>query len=204
MKKYLILWFILLFVIKCTPENHFAKDPLINAYKVDNDKLNKEIIKDSLNYFLYKYNRKWSIQNKQKCIDVLYCGQQEFNIDYKIIMALISIESRYNITAIGQNKNSKDFGLCQQNSKYINYRYKKVEPILKQYKIKYTNSKFDIAKNIFSCYMLLRNTNDYYDLILFRDFIASYNVGVRGIKQNHTQQIANKYYERFLKEYLSI
>jgi hypothetical protein len=203
MKKWLILWFILLLIVKCTPEKNTI-DPLINAYKVDSTKLNKEIIKDNLNVFLNKYNRNWSLQNKQKCIDALYCGQQEYSIDYKIVMSIIAIESEYKITAIGKNKNSKDFGLCQINSKYINYRYKKVEPILDYYKIKYTNSKFDISKNIFSCYALLRNTNNYYDLILFRDFIASYNIGVRGVKQEHTQQIADRYYERFLQEYLSI
>jgi hypothetical protein len=80
MKKWLILWFILLLIVKCTPEKNTI-DPLINAYKVDSTKLNKEIIKDNLNVFLNKYNRNWSLQNKQKCIDALYCGQQEYSID---------------------------------------------------------------------------------------------------------------------------
>jgi len=205
MRKFLILWFIILLVVKCSNEKSITIDPLINAYKVDNVKLDKSIIKDSLNHFLHKYNRKWSQENKQKCIDALYYGQQEFDIDYKIVMSLISIESQYRIVVIGKNKNgSKDFGLSQQNSRYIKQRYRAAEEYLNKYKIKYSNSNFDISKNIFSCYMLLRDTNEYGNLILFRDYIASYNVGIRGIRQEHTQKIADKYFNKFMKELLSI
>ena len=205
MRKYLILWFIILLVVKCSNEKSITVDPLINTYKVDNTKLNKSIIEDSLNYFLHKYKRKWSNENKQKCIDALYYGQQEWNIDYKIVMSLISIESQYRIVVIGKNKNgSKDYSLTQQNSKYIKYRYKATEEYLNHYKIKYTNSNFDIGKNIFACYMLLRDTNEYGNLIMFRDYIASYNVGIRGVRLGHMQETADVYYSKFLKEYLSI
>jgi len=209
MRKFLILWFIILLVVKCSNEKSITIDPLINAYKVDNVKLDKSIIKDSLNHFLHKYNRKWSQENKQKCIDALYYGQQEFDIDYKIVMSLISIESQYRIVVTGKNirrgkVKSIDYGLTQQNSKYIKQRYKSTEEYLNKYKIKYTNSNFDIGKNIFSCYMLLRDTNEYGSLIMFRDYIASYNVGIRGIRQEHTQKIADKYFNKFMKELLSI
>ena len=207
MRKYIIIWFMLLLIVKCTTEDKskFLTDPLINTYKVDELKLTKSIIKDDLNYFLHKYKRNWSKENKNKCIDALYYGQQEWSIDYKIVMSLISIESQYRIVVTGRNRNgSKDFGLTQQNSRYVKQRYRATENFLNDYKIKYTNSNFDIGKNIFACYMLLRNTSEYYDLILFRDFIASYNVGVRGVRLDHMQKTADVYYSKFLKEYLSI
>ena len=209
MRKYLILWFVILLVVKCSPEQQTIVDPLINTYKVDNTKLTKSIIKDDLNYFLHKYNRHWSKANKNKCINALYYGQQEWNIDYKIVMAIISVESQYKIAVKGKNirkgkVKSIDYGLCQQNSKYIKQRYKATEQYLDKYKIKHTNSNFDIGKNIFSCYKLLRSTSDFHDLILFRDFIASYNVGVRGVKLVHMQKTADIYYSKFLVEYLGI
>jgi len=200
MKKYLILWFIILLVVKCGYKEEFRTDPLINSYKVDSVKLTKDIIKSDLNYFLHKYNRKWSQENKKKCIDALYYGQQQFDIDYKIILSIISVESQFNIYAKGRNRNSIDFGLCQINSKYLKHRYKDSEFYLKQYKIKYNDSKYDISKNIFSAFIYLRDISSYSDLIQFSDYISAYNRGVEGSKR----RTDNKYYELFLKEYLSI
>ena len=166
-------------------------------------------IKDDLNHFLKKYKQNWTDKNRNHCINILYCGQQEFQIDYKIILGLIATESEFRITV--QRKNirkgrvkSVDFGLTQQNSRYYKDRYRATIPYLKQYRIKYTDSKFDMAKNIFSCYMILSDTNKYGNLIHFKDFIASYNVGVHGTKHDYMQKTIDEYYNRFMKNYMEI
>lgn len=205
MKKFIILWFVILFLIRCSSEQNITnyrmeKDPLINSYQIDSEKIEKQTIKNHLNYFLTKYNRHWSKQNKEKCVDILYKGQKEFNIDHKIVLSIISIESQFNIKAIGKNKKSIDYGLTQQNSKYLKQRYKNAEQYLKEFKIKYTDSNFDIGKNIVSCFVYLHDINEYSDLIQFSDYITAYNQGVKGCKRNND----NRYYEKFMKEYLSI
>jgi hypothetical protein len=204
MKRFLILWFMLLFIIKCSTEETKV-DPIQFAYKLDKNQISKSIIKDDLNYFLNKYNRNWSKQDKEKFINVVYIGSKEFDINPKIIMAIVSVESRYNVKAVGKNIRKKkvksiDYGLCQINSKYIKQRYKATEEYLKANNIKYTDSKFDIGKNVFSCYMYLRSIHDYSDLIHFQDYITAYNQGVRGAKRNND----SRYYEKFMREYLSI
>ena len=200
MKKLYVLCFVCLFICGCTVKEIPKKDPLINAYKVDDMLLEKDKIRTDLTFFLTKYNRKWSQRDKEKCIEVLYCGQQEFRVDHRIVLSIISVESQYNIYAVGKNRKSIDSGLCQINSRYIKRRYKAAEPFLKQYKIKYTNSKFDIGKNIFSCMMYLRDISDYSDLIHFQDYILAYNRGVKGVKRSN----CTIYYEKFMQEYLSL
>ena len=200
MRKLLIFWFTCLFICNCTEKEVPKKDPLIDAYKVDNVLLEKDQIKKDLNFFLTKYNRHWSQQDKNKCIEVLYYGQREYFIDYKILLSIISVESQYNIYAVGKNKKSTDFGLCQINSRYIKRRYKSASIALDYYHIKHSDSKYDIGLNIFSAYRYLRDISDYSDLILFSDYICAYNRGVRGAKES-----SNKiYYYKFMQELLSI
>jgi len=204
MKKILILWFVILLVVKCSHENKIITDPLINTYKVDNVKLTKDIIKSDLNHFLHKYNRNWSEQNKNRCIELLYKGQLEFDIHYKIVLSIVAIESQFKIDAIGKNKKSIDYGLAQINSRYLKQRYRATEQYLNQHKIKYTDSKFDMNKNIYSCFMYLKNIMEYGDLVQFSDHIKSYNVGIRGCKLNTMQKSANIYYNKFIQEYMSL
>ena len=209
MKKFLIFWFICLFLISCSKKQEQIQDPISKALALSHKTIDKSIIKDDLNHFLKKYKQNWTDKNRNHCINILYCGQQEFQIDYKIILGLIATESEFRITV--QRKNirkgrvkSVDFGLTQQNSRYYKDRYRATIPYLKQYRIKYTDSKFDMAKNIFSCYMILSDTNKYGNLIHFKDFIASYNVGVHGTKHDYMQKTIDEYYNRFMKNYMEI
>ena len=211
MKRGIILFFILLLMCGCRVKEVQKKDPLIDAYKVDNVLLEKDQIKKDLNFFLIKYNRHWSQKDKQKFINILYYGEHEFNISNKIVLAIISVESNYDITVAKKNYNKKthklksiDFGLTQQNSRYYKCRYKAAESYLDYYHIKYTDSKFDMGKNIFSCFMLLRDNNEYSDLIHFKDLIASYNVGSTGVKEEYMQKKVDEYYNLFMQELLSI
>lgn len=205
MRAFLIVWFTCLFVINCSfdtkKEKVVLKDPLDNSYLLDRRVIQESSIRDNLSYFLIKYNRKWAKSTRERCVNILYKGQQEFDIDYKIILSIISIESQFDIKAKGKNKNSIDYGLCQINSKYLKQRYKASEQLLKEYKIYFNkNDKYDIALNIFSSFMYLKDIHRYSDLIQFSDYITAYNQGVRGCKRNND----SRYYEKFMKEYMSI
>ena len=218
MKKFYIIYFMLLFLLSCTTKEVPKKDPLIDAYKVSKDYLRADVVEQEknnirrdLNFFLNKYDRHWSRQDREKFVKIIYCGEHEFKIEYKIILALISVESQYDIYAAGKNKKKKtniiksiDWGLTQQNSKYYKGRYKATESYLDYYHIKYTDSKFDMGKNIFSCFMLLRDTSDFSDLIHFKDLIASYNAGTDGVKREWMKKRVDEYYGLFMQELLSI
>lgn len=207
MKKLII--FICLLICQCgfekeTKNTIILKDPLINAYKLDKVQIDRSKIKDNLNYFLNKYKRNWTKKEKEKCVDILYYGQQQFNINHKIILSIISVESQFNIKAIGKNKKSVDFGLCQINSRYIKQRYRNAEKYLKELNIKYTDSKFDISKNILSAYIYLRDISSYADLIEFGDYIKAYHVGIKGSQMSYMQKECNVYFDKFMKEYMEI
>lgn len=177
-------------------------DPLKNAYEI---KFNykedyKKQVRNDIDFFLKKHNRKWSEQNIDKLMIALIIGQQEFNINYKAILAIISIESNFKITAVGKNKGSEDYGLTQQNSLYYEMRYKSAEKYLDKYGIKYGDSKFDIYKNVISCYAFLnelrnsKHTNSLYEII------DAYNKGIKGMKRSNCMN----YYVKFSKEFFNI
>jgi len=201
MRKYIIIWFILLLVVKCNYNKEEIKiDPLVNAYKINDILLYKIIIKDDLNYFLTKYKRNWSNKEKEKFIDIIYYGSKEYNINYKVVLSIISVESQYIINAKGRNKTSIDYGLAQINSRYIKQRYKYSEQFLKKYKISYDiNNKFDIGLNIFSCFKYLKDISDCPDLLQFSDYVSAYNQGIKGCMISR-----NNYYEKVLKELMEI
>ena len=203
MRKFMIIWFMFVFILGCSFKEEHKKDVLDNSYVItvpDEETVKKEIQKD-LEYFLYKYNRNWNYINKKLFVEVVDAGQKEFEIDYRIVMAIISIESNYKIQARGRNKNSIDYGLCQINSKYIDKRYKIAEKYLKKNGFKCSNSIYDIGKNIFSCYIYLHDMSDIPELIYFKDYIDAYNKGVRGALRNKTN---DDYYNRFMKEFMEI
>lgn len=181
------------------------EDPLKNSFIVDNEKLHKDIIQSNLNLFLFQYDRKWSRHNYYKVIDALYYGEQEFDIDHKIVLSIIAIESRFKINAIGRNSDSIDFGLTQQNSKHMKQRYEASKKYLDKYDLKYTDNKFDINRNIFSCYMYLNEIDRSSLVNSFNQMIKAYNVGIRGSTlKDWRQSKANKYYEKFALNYIRI
>jgi len=189
------------FILGCSFKEEHKKDVLDNSYVISSEEIVKKEIQKDLNYFLHKHNRNWSWMNKKLFVEVMYAGQKEFEIDYRIVMSIISVESNYKIQARGKNKGSIDYGLTQQNSKYINQRYKVAEKYLNKLGFKYSQSPYDISKNIFSCYIYLHDMSDIPELIWFKDYINAYNKGVRGALRNKTN---DDYYNKFMKEFLEI
>jgi len=177
-------------------------DPLENAYEI---KFNykedyKRQVRNNIDFFLKKHNRKWSDQNIDKLMTALIIGQQEFNINYKAVLAIISIESNFKINAVGKNKGSEDYGLTQQNSLYYEKRYKSAEKYLDEYGIQYTSSKFDISKNVISCYAFLNELRRSEHTTNLYEIIDAYNKGIRGMKRSNCM----KYYVKFSKEFFNI
>lgn len=205
MKKFMIIWFTLVFIAGCSLEQELKpsnkKDVLDNAVVIADETTVKKEIQSNLNYFLHKHNRHWSWINKKLFVEIVYAGQVEFGISSKIVMAIISVESQYNIRAQGRNRNSIDYGLTQQNSKYINRRYAYAEKRLKALGFKYSSSIYDISKNVFACYAYLYDMSDIPELLYFRDYIDAYNKGVHGALKNKTD---NLYYQKFMTEYMEI
>jgi hypothetical protein len=201
MRKFMIIWFMFVFILGCSFKEEHKKDVLDNSFIMSSEEIVKKEIQEDLNYFLYKYNRNWNYINKKLFVEVVYAGQKEFEIDYKIVMAIIAVESNYKIQARGKNKKSIDYGLCQLNSKYIKQRYKVSEIYLKKNGFRYSDSIYDIGKNIFACYIYLSDMSDVPELIYFKDYIDAYNKGVRGALRNKTN---DDYYNRFMKEFMEI
>jgi len=209
MNKVIIFLITLLFMVSCSAPKVVEenKDPLKAARVLDIESIVRHDIKTDLMFFLKKHKQNWTQANIQKCVDLLYAGEEEFNVEYKIVLAIMSVESQYNISAIGKNYNKKkklvstDFGLSQQNSKYYKDRYKAAMPFLDEAGFKYdVNNRFDIGLNIYSCYMYLNDMTDYRDLICFSDYISAYNRG----KDGAVNRSNNEYYNKFMIEYMSI
>lgn len=78
---------------------------------------------------------------------------------------------------------------------------KVAEKYLNKLGFKYSQSPYDISKNIFSCYIYLHDMSDIPELIWFKDYINAYNKGVRGALRNKTN---DDYYNKFMKEFLEI
>ncbi len=177
-------------------------DPLENAYEI---KFNykedyKRQVRNNIDFFLKKHKRKWNEQDIDKLMTALIIGQQEFNINYKAVLAIISIESNFKINAVGKNKGSEDYGLTQQNSLYYEMRYKSAEKYLDEYGIQYTSSKFDISKNVISCYAFLNELRRSEHTTNLYEIIDAYNKGIRGMKRSNCM----KYYVKFSKEFFNI
>ncbi len=158
-------------------------------------------ISKNLGLKLKKFNRNWSKENKKIATTALKVGQDEFNIDHKIILSIMALESEMKIVITNKNTNGTiDYGLTMQNSIAKKQRYKAAEEILKRHNIKYSNSKFDISKNILSAYIYYNDIRQEYEYD-FKRSIMAYNVGIRGAKLEHKQKKGEKYFVAFAKHY---
>jgi hypothetical protein len=137
-------------------------------------------------YFIKTGNIYKPDSNHQTYIDMIYLGSEYFGIDYKNIIAIITIESEWNPLAYNCNRNyitSEDYGLCQINTQHLESNYNCAKKICDKYKISYTNSYYDIKLNILSAFIYLNDTRtELYNLGDFSKYrwITSYNCGVRG------------------------
>ena len=182
------------------------------AERVDNENAEfrkKEQIRITLLYNLKGTKRKWSQYDVYRFCDTMYTGEKQFNIDYRIVFGIISIESDFNLRSTGYNDDrlsSVDFGVCQINSQSFSELYKRSEQILINNNIAYNKSDmYDVSLNVMSCFIHL---NDYkQELIQKKEYsimrwIQSYNCGINGSgdkeSYKHLREKKAKYYTKFV------
>lgn len=111
-------------------------------------------VKEKENNLLTYAQSKMSINNYVDMMRALEIGERYFNIEKDIVLAVIFIESDFNVFA--HNEMTNDYGLSQQNGKYILDRYNIVKKILDKEKIECNvNHRFDIYLNVLACYYYL-------------------------------------------------
>lgn len=157
----------------------------------------------------HKQNKYWNKRKIKLVIKILLIGEKKYKIKHTNILALISLESYFNPYAVCRNRTSKDYGLTQQNSRYIKQRYRSASKILKKYKIKYDKkNKFDIALNLMSCILFKvtinkivnkRGVNIYSKRI---EKIVAYNLGLGGARMRTRKKIGLKYYRIYKRRLL--
>ena len=132
-------------------------------------------------------------KHKKKLSHILFIGSLHYRISHKDVLAIIKIESNFNLYATGRNKDSIDYGLSQTNSKYLKQRYKTVKSIANKYGLTYTNNKYDMTLNILACYNYLAYIQT--QVKEYKRYIISYNTGVAGSLYKKTGE---KYYNKFI------
>jgi len=160
-------------------------------------------IQHNLEQCLKIYNRKWNKKDIQLATQALYVGEKYYEINHKLILTMIGVESRFKINAFNKNTNeSIDFGLTQQNNEYINERYTKVSAILKKNNLEFNSSNvYDIPSNILAGYMFYNDINQTIGTENPKRFISAYNVGIRGSRLPRYREAKDKYYNAFVHHY---
>lgn len=111
-------------------------------------------VKEKENSLLTYAQTKMSINNYVDMVRALEIGERYFNTDKDIVLAVLYIESDFNVWAY--NEETNDYGLSQQNGKYILDRYTIVKEILDKEKIECNiNHRFNIYLNVLACYYYL-------------------------------------------------
>jgi len=158
-------------------------------------------IKQEVIKYCQYYNRNYSDGIYTNITQAILIGQKQFPfIHYKKILALISIESHWNIYATNKNSNNTyDYGLTQQNSKFIDIRYNKAKTICNKYNVTYTSSYYDIILNIISAYIYVADIQYY--ITCPKQQIIAYNTGIKGSYKYNKNSDAFPYYQKFYKIY---
>lgn len=111
-------------------------------------------VKQKENSLLTYAQNKMSINNYGDMVRALEIGERYFKTDKDIVLAVLYIESDFNVWAY--NEETNDYGLSQQNGKYILDRYTLVKEILDKEKIECNvNHRFNIYLNVLACYYYL-------------------------------------------------
>lgn len=159
-------------------------------------KFNMQKMYQDVNKMERKVGRK--LPERTKVIKLLRIGQEKYGVPYKDMLAIMAIESGFKKYAKHRNRDrSLDYGLTQQNSRYIKKRYRAATAHLKRYGIPHKRiyHKYDIGLNLMSAILfqrdIRRQTRNY------RRIIVSYNTGMAGYYKYKAK--GNKYFKRFMK-----
>lgn len=139
-----------------------------------------------------------ALPERKKIIKLLKIGERDFGVSHKDILSIMAVESGFKKYSRNTNKDkSRDYGISQQNGRYIMARYRSASRYLKKYKIRYKSvyDKYDIGLNVMSAILYQYDTGKVTKS--HRRLISSYNVGRRGYFTN--RKIANRYYSYVMK-----
>jgi hypothetical protein len=154
-----------------------------------------EVKKDVIDTISFN-NKKWSKKNIDDLTHILQFGNNHeyFKIDYKIVLSILSHESKMNIYETSKKNfdGSYDYGIGQQNSYFYKKRFIKACIIKEKYNIVKTNcttDNFDIIAGAIATLLYLKENRDQLDNygkttgkhITFEKWIISYNSGLSGI-----------------------
>jgi hypothetical protein len=164
-------------------------------------------IEDNLKRCLKIYKRKWNKQSIKRVVQVLSIGEKRYNINHKLILTMMSVESGFKIRGYNdKNKNkSIDYGLTQQNNKYIEKRFVAAAKILDKNKVPYNiKNYYDVSCNVLSGLSYYNIINNAIGTRDEKRFIGAYNVGIYGSKLQKYRKIRDDYYDVFLQRYSQI
>lgn len=166
----------------------------------------QQIITEDINSALNFHEKRWRNKDIRELAKVLEVGEKECNINYKIMLGIIGLESRFDINA--NNKETHDYGLAQINKPNWNKLSRESKKILNKHKIRYNNNKYDISLNVMNGIVHLkdnRNELKRKKQFTFVTWVQSYNCGVRGtLTEDFAPKRKIEYWNTFVKKYKAI
>jgi hypothetical protein len=165
-----------------------------------------------------KIRKQWRHKQVETLTTALVAVEDVYpHINHKYLLSTILTESEMDIYCVPKHRNengSIDYGLSQQNSRYIKERYAKARKILKSMHIKHTKNKFDILVNVMAGAVTLDEFKHDLTHKKYRNripkkykhiahFIA-YNTGVGGFFNPNREHKRSQYYNRYKKYFVRL
>jgi hypothetical protein len=156
----------------------------------------------------------WKLSDIKAVTQALQFGHnhKDFRINYKVALAIMSIESEMNPYATGHNTNgTTDYGLGQHNSCCILTRYAQAVRLEREYKISTVRSatmdRYDPLTNAISTLLYLRDNRTAFEqvaktnkkFIPLKTVVVAYNRGFNGALYVGNEQV--KYFDKFMVVY---
>lgn len=153
--------------------------------------------------------KRWNKEQINKLVTALEVCDAEYGVSPRTMMGIILTESDMTIRAVsGPNwDGSYDYGLVQQNGRYLVERYAAAKKTLDRLGIKYTNNRYDIMVNVvsgavtiawFRKELMNKGVHDP-DLHL-----VAYNVGPTGATDPRKEDRRQRYLDRFNNFYAQL
>lgn len=191
----------------------------VSTLAYSDGKVSENDVRDDLIRTINHYGnmRVWRISDIKAVSQALQFGHnhKDFKIDYKVVLAIMAIESNMNPYATGYNTNgTSDYGLGQHNSDYITQRFGLAVRIEREYRIctlrGATMDRYDPLTNAVATILYLkdnranleavaRNNKQY---VSFKPFVVAYNRGFNGAMYVNNQEVP--YFNKFMAVYTRI
>lgn len=150
--------------------------------------------------------RTWSRRNIETCTKVLIAGERLYNVSHVKMLGIMLTESDMRIRCVGRpNRNgTRDYGITQQNSDYLEERYAAARKALDAVGISYSDDLFDLAVNTMAGIIVVHDFREQMQKKGVEDRMAhvlAYNVGVNGYFMASRDAAKQRYQKRFESYY---